>query len=323
MAIFPLSLDASPVADCRQGVITIGNFDGVHRGHQALLAETVRQAKEINAAAVAVTFDPHPLEILRPESFQPLLTTFPYRAELIQGFGVDHVVILETTSAFLRRGARDFFKKVVQETLAARAIVEGGNFCFGRGREGTVATLSDLSRAAGISLTLVPPQEVEGRLVSSSRVREALLAGDVAAAARLMGRAYRVEGNVEKAQQRGRTIGFPTANLSQTPTLIPGDGVYAGIAYHQGVAWPTAISIGPNPTFGEQGHKVEANLIGYQGNLYGQRLILDFLEKIRAIRKFGDVQELVAQIRQDVKQAEGLVEAHLTTPKGAKAGKSS
>lgn len=308
MAIFPLSLDAPFGAACRQGVIALGNFDGVHQGHQALLAEVVRQARAMEAPAVAVTFDPHPLEVLRPESFQPLLTTLAYRAKLIQALGVDHVAVLQTSSAFLRLSARDFFQKIITEGLAARAVVEGWNFCFGKGREGTVETLKEMGQAAGMGITLVPSREVKGRLVSSSRVREHLLAGDVNDAALLLGRPYQLEGTVEKDQQRGRTIGFPTANLHHVPTLIPGNGVYAGLAHQRGSPRPAAINIGPNPTFGEQGHKLEVHLIGFQGNLYGQKLSVDFLERIRATRPFAGVQELVGQIRKDIAKAEQIAE---------------
>lgn len=303
MAIFPFSLGQALAEDCRGGVISIGNFDGVHRGHQALLSETLRLARKGNVPAIAVTFDPHPLEILRPEAFQPLLTTIPHRAELIQAFGVDHVVVLHTTSEFLRLSAKDFFQTVVLDGVKARGIVEGWNFHFGKGREGTTDTLKELGKGSGIGVEIVQPKLVDGKLVSSSQVREALLGGQVAVAAALMGRPYRLEGRVEKAQQRGRTLGFPTANLFHVPTLIPGDGVYAAIAHHNGQPWPAAVNIGPNPTFGEQGHKLEVYLIGFQGNLYGQMLTVDFLEKIRASRPFGNVQELVAQIKKDVETA--------------------
>jgi len=314
MAIFPLFLE-QPLADaCRGGVITLGNFDGVHLGHRALLAETVRQAKERDLSSVAVTFDPHPLEVLRPESFQPVLTTLPHRVELIQAAGIIHVAVIQTTSAFLRLGADDFFQKIVLDLLAAAAVVEGWNFCFGKGREGTTQTLEDLGRASGVGVTVVPPREVNDRLVSSSRVRQDLLAGDVADAALLLGRPYRLEGRVERGQQRGRTIGFPTANLFHVPTLIPGDGVYAAIAYHNGKAWPAAANIGPNPTFGEQGHKLEVHLLGFQGNLYGQMLTVDFLERIRATHPFADVQELIAQIRKDSERAENIATAFLQRP---------
>ncbi|MFO0965669.1 MAG: bifunctional riboflavin kinase/FAD synthetase [Gemmataceae bacterium] len=307
MAVFPLSLDASASRlACRGGVVSIGNFDGVHRGHQALLGETMRQAKARGVPAVAVTFDPHPLEILRPESFQPLLTTLPYRAELIQALGVDHVVLLRTSSEFLRLSADDFFRRVIVEGLGAAALVEGWNFRFGRGRQGDGETLTRRGREAGIDVTLFPAHTVRDRLVSSSVVREDLLAGDVADAALLLGRPYRLEGKVVREQQRGRTLGFPTANLRDVKTLIPGDGVYAVLAHHGGKPWPGAANIGPNPTFGEQGHKLEVHLIGFQGNLYGHSLAVDFLEKIRNTRPFGNVRDLVAQIRDDVGKAHAV-----------------
>jgi riboflavin kinase/FMN adenylyltransferase len=304
MAVLSLSLEQpSRLPECRGGVISIGNFDGVHRGHQALLAETIRQAKERNVAAVVVTFDPHPLEILRPESFQPLLTTLPHRAELMQACGIHIVVILRTSSAFLRLSPDEFFQAVIVDGLGAHAVVEGWNFRFGRAREGGPETLESLGKAAGVDVTLVPPEKAGERLVSSSVVREDSLTGDVADAALLLGRPYRLEGRVEREQQRGRTIGFPTANLHDVRTLIPGDGVYAVLAQHAGKIWPGAANIGPNPTFGEQGHKLEVHFIGFEGNLYGQMVTVDFLQKIRATRPFASVQELVAQIERDVEEA--------------------
>jgi riboflavin kinase/FMN adenylyltransferase len=189
------------------------------------------------------------------------------------------------------------------ESIGARALAEGENFGFGRNREGDVRTLEALCRPAGLAFEVVPPLKKDGITVSSSRVRKALDAGDVGEAKSLLDRPYRLGGIVGTGQRRGNTIGFPTANLERVETLIPGDGVYAVRVRHEGRTWPGAANIGPNPTFGEQARKVEVHLIGFQGDLYGQSLTVDFLARLRETRPFGGVAELVEQLRRDVEDA--------------------
>jgi riboflavin kinase/FMN adenylyltransferase len=306
MAIHTRSWDQPLGNECRGGAVTIGNFDGVHRGHQALLAELCRQARALPGPAVVLTFDPHPLQLLRPAQFQPVLTTIMDRAALLQGYGADHVVILHTTPELLHLRAREFFDQVLGERLRARAIVPGFNFAFGRNREGTVDTLAALCGEAGVGFTLVPPLEVDGRIVSSSRVRAELVRGAVREAAVLLDRPYCLGGKVGTGQRRGRTLGFPTANLEEVEVLVPGNGVYAVRVAHEGKSWPGAANIGPNPTFGEHARKVEVHLIGFEGDLYGAALAVDFVERLRETRTFGSALELVEQLRVDVEQARRL-----------------
>jgi riboflavin kinase/FMN adenylyltransferase len=286
--------------------VTIGNFDGVHRGHAALVAEVRRQAQAAAGPAVVLTFNPHPLKLLRPEQFQPVLTMPDDRAELLQACGADHVILLRTTPQLLHLTAEEFFTQVLCERLDARALVEGENFGFGRNREGNVETLARLCQQSGLSLAIVPPVLMEGEKVSSSRVRKALLRGAVREAAALMNRPYRLRGKVGTGSRRGRTIGFPTANLEQVETLVPGDGVYAVRVYHGSDVWPGAANIGPNPTFGEQVRKVEVHLIGFQGDVVSQVLAVDFLERLRETRPFASVDQLVEQLHRDVEHARKL-----------------
>jgi riboflavin kinase/FMN adenylyltransferase len=309
MGIFSLSLDELAAAECRGGALTIGNFDGVHRGHLALLDTVGQVARDLAGPAVALTFDPHPLQLLRPEQFQPVLTTARDRAEIMVTRGVDEVTILRTTPELLQLTAREFFTRVVRAQLDARRLVEGVNFGFGHNREGNVQTLADLSRAAGLQ----PPLIVESLLadgvpVSSSRVRSALVQGRVREAADLLDRPYRLRGQVGAGQRRGQKLGFPTANLEQVTTLIPGDGVYAVRIATSGKQWGGAANIGPNPTFGEQARKVEVHILGFQGDLYGQTLAVDFVERLRDVKPFAGVAQLVAQLRADVEQARRLTE---------------
>jgi riboflavin kinase/FMN adenylyltransferase len=309
MAIAILSWEGTPPAPFQGGAVAVGNFDGVHRGHAALLAELRSQARAVDGPAVALTFDPHPLKLLRPEQFMPVLTTVADRAGLLESHGADHVLILQTTPGLLQLTAREFFHQVIQSRLRARVIVEGANFAFGRNREGNIDTLRQLCEEVHIRLAVVPPFLLKGVPVSSSRVRDALVRGAVREAADLLGRPYRLSGTVGTGQRRGQRLGFPTANLEQMESLVPGDGVYAVRVERLGATWAGAANIGPNPTFGESARKVEVHLIGFQGDLYGQRLAVDFVERLRDTRPFRGPEELVAQLRQDVEQASRLVGA--------------
>jgi riboflavin kinase/FMN adenylyltransferase len=311
MATFTQSLDQPFPDECSGGAVTIGNFDGVHLGHQSLLAETARQAKIASGPSVAITFEPHPQQLLRPADFQPLLTTFGQRARLIQEYGVDHVLILRISEAFLRLSASEFFERLVYAGLKARAIVEGFNFAFGRRREGTTDMLRALSAEAGIALSLVKACEQGGQPVSTSRVRAELLAGNVSGARQLLGRCYSLSGTVAVGQKRGRTLGFPTANLDNIATLIPADGVYAGRVSREGRIWPAAVNIGPNPTFSEHDRKIEAHLIGFQGELYNDTLSVDFHERIRATKTFSGAAELIHQLQTDIQQTLQSLAANL------------
>jgi riboflavin kinase/FMN adenylyltransferase len=303
MAIVTLNWEEMPPAPCRGGAVAVGNFDGVHRGHAALLADLRQQARQSSGPAVVLTFDPHPLKLLRPEQFLPVLTLTADRAQLLEAAGADHVVILRTTERLLQLSAVDFFEQVLRQRLDARAVVEGANFAFGHNREGTVEVLRRLCAEAGLTMHVVAPVLVDGVIVSSSRVRAALLRGAVREAAQLLGRPYRLRGVVGTGQRRGATLGFPTANVEQIETVIPADGVYAVRILHSGSTWAGAANLGPNPTFGEQARKVEVHIIGFQGDLYGQPLAVDFLERLRDTRPFRGVDELVQQLRRDVEQA--------------------
>lgn len=303
MAVYSIDWDAAPPSDCRGGAVAIGNFDGVHRGHAALLAELRRQADDIRGPAVALTFDPHPFELLRPGQSPPRLTAAEDRSRLLYELGADRVLVLRATLQLLALSAEEFFAEVIQKRLEARALVEGSNFGFGRGRGGDVATLSRLCAPAGIRLTVVPPVFLDGIEVSSSRVRAALTTGNVREAAALLVRPYRLFGVVGTGQRRGQKLGFPTANLERIETLVPGEGVYAVRVPHEGRVWPGAANIGANPTFGEDARKIEIHLIGFEGDLYGQPLAVDFVERLRETRPFKSVAELIEQLRSDIEQA--------------------
>ena len=245
--------------EARGGAVSIGNFDGVHLGHVAIVRRLLERAAAVDGPAIVFTFDPHPVRLLRPDQCPPPLTWTERKAELLAALGVDWVVAYPTDEALLRLSAQEFFDRIVRGALAARALVEGPNFYFGHNREGTIERLRQLTTAAKITLDVVPPVEVGGQLVSSSRVRALLASGRVEEAAKLLGVPYRIRGMVTHGAGRGAKIGFPTANLAAIETLLPAQGVYAGRAWGEGQSWPAAMNLGPSPTFGDAHVRIEVH----------------------------------------------------------------
>jgi riboflavin kinase/FMN adenylyltransferase len=297
-------------ASLRKGAVAIGNFDGVHRGHARIVERLLAVAKQVNGPAVVFTFDPHPARLLRPEEAPPPLTWIERKAELLGELGVDHVIAYPTDEALLQLSAEEFFDRIARERLDARAMVEGPNFYFGRGRSGDIERLQALCNASDVLLEVVEPIKIGGEYVSSSRVRKLIEAGRVEEAAHLLTRPYRLRGMVTHGASRGHRIGFPTANVDAIDTLLPAAGVYAGRALlADGGSIAAAINIGPNPTFGEQGHKVEVHLIDWHGALYGQPLEVDFHARLRDIQRFDGVETLKTQLNDDIEQARTILKA--------------
>jgi riboflavin kinase / FMN adenylyltransferase len=289
--------------EARGGAVAIGNFDGVHRGHLTIVRRLLERAAAVGGPAIVFTFDPHPVRILRPDQCPPPLTWTERKAELLAAQGVDWIVAYPTDEALLKLSATDFFDRIVRDALAARALVEGPNFYFGHNREGTIDILRGLTEAANISLDVVAPVVVDGAIVSSSRVRELIRAGEVEQAGKLLSAPYRIRGMVTHGAGRGAKIGFPTANLGAIDTLLPAQGVYAGTAWVGDASWPAAINLGSSPTFGDASVRVEVHLIGLDEPLYGQPLEVDFLAHLREIRPFDSPDALAQQLAQDVDEA--------------------
>jgi riboflavin kinase/FMN adenylyltransferase len=285
----------------RGGYVSIGNFDGVHTGHQKIAQRVRSLAEPQRVPAVIMTFDPHPLALLRPDHVPPSLTTLEHKAELLEQAGASCVVAYPTDRKLLQLTPEEFFD----------AIIEGPNFCFGKDRKGDIGTLQDLCQRRGVSLEVLEPVGGEA-IVSSSSIRSLIIEGRLAEAAALLGHPYRLRGEVVGGARRGQTIGFPTANLTQIETLLPRDGVYGGLARVDGRSFAAAINIGPNPTFGESARKVEVHLIEFAGDLYGTWLDIDLYERLRETRKFDSREQLVQQISLDVAAARTLL-----TPKSA------
>lgn len=293
------------------GCISIGNFDGVHTGHATMLRALKVLASSQNRPAVAVTFDPHPIVLLRPEHAPPVLTTPEERVRLLKLCGMDGVVILPVNRQLLEMSPVQFFSDVVQGSFQAKGIVEGPNFQFGKGRAGTVATLERLCTSAGMDLRIAQAVEDSSQLVSSSRIRTLLSERSLGEAVKLLGHPYRLSGTVESGAQRGRTIGFPTANLGGVVSLIPANGVYAGQTELDGKRYTVAVSIGPNPTFADQRQKIECHIVGYSGDLYSKRLDVDLLHDIRPLCSFPSVNALIQQIESDVAECVRLIQVSL------------
>lgn len=292
----------------RGALVSIGNFDGVHAGHAILLGRLVERARAAGRASLVLTFEPHPLTILRPGAIPPRLTTPERKADLMARLGVDDVLAYPTSPQLLSMSPHEFFDEVLVKQLDIAGLVEGPNFLFGAGRRGDVALLERLCASRGMACHVVDPVQVDGEWISSSSVRRALAEGNVETANRLLGRPYRLAGRVVSGARRGRTIGFPTANLAEIETVIPRDGVYGGVSTVGGVHYPVAMNIGANPTFGEANAKVELHLAGFSGDLYGGVLEVDFLGRLRDTQLFSSLDALKSQLERDVIAAKQLAD---------------
>jgi riboflavin kinase / FMN adenylyltransferase len=304
-------------ADWGRSVVTIGVFDGVHRGHQRIIGRAVEVAHGLGQPMVVITFDPHPAEVIRPGSHPFLLCTAPRRAELLAELGADVVCMLPFTLEFSQLSPEEFVRSVLVERLHTAFVVVGENFRFGHRAAGDVAALAELGEKYDFAAEAVPLLRGGGVKVSSSLIRQKLADGDVTGAAADLGRPHRVEGVVVPGHRRGKALGFPTANLETFPhTAIPADGVYAGWLSvlgeragqeTEGERWPAAISVGTNPTFGGQDRVVEAYALDRDDlELYGVHVGVDFAARLRGMERFGSAAELAEQMRRDVDQARAI-----------------
>ena len=296
-----------------RSVVTIGSYDGVHRGHQLIIGRTVARARELGLPAVVVTFDPHPSEVVRPGSHPPLLAPHPRRAALMAELGVDAVLVLPFTAEFSQLSPADFVAKVLVDKLHARTVVEGPNFRFGHRAAGNVEFLAGQGETYDYDVLVIDLYERgragDGEPFSSTLIRRLVAEGDVAGAAEVLGRPHRVEGVVVRGAQRGRELGYPTANVETLPhTAIPADGVYAGWLTADGERMPAAISVGTNPQFDGTERTVEAYAIDRVGlDLYGLHVAVDFLTYIRGQEKFDTLDALLRRMATDVDRCRELL----------------
>lgn len=310
-------LELRQVAPGRPSAVTLGVFDGVHLGHQHLINELHRLARARGLASVVLTFHPAPVSVLRPEVRLQYITTLEERLRLLRALGVDQVGRLTFTSELAQVSARDFLKGLRDE-LDVRLIVGGPDLAIGRGREGTVEWLRRHGPALGVDVATVEFLSDAGRKMGSSTIREALQVGDVVTAGRLLGRPFALHGPVVRGAQRGRSLGFPTANIAVGADLaIPAFGVYVSRVYVGETAYPAVTNIGRRPTFDDGPPTVEPHLLDFDGDLYDQELRVELLARLRGEQKFSGVEELVAQIRRDVAAARAYFASQPERPQRA------
>ncbi|MFQ5586440.1 MAG: bifunctional riboflavin kinase/FAD synthetase [Thermodesulfobacteriota bacterium] len=284
-------------------VLTLGNFDGVHLGHQRILQRVVQRAEQLNLPSVVYTFDPHPLKVVAPHKSPPLITTGSDKARLIASFGISRLVLAQFTREFAAQHPTEFVEDVLMNQLKVREVWVGHDYTFGRGKRGTVEYLKELGRGFGFAVHVVPAQKKNGTIVSSSLVRRYIQGGNVRDAAQLLGRHYTITGTVVEGDRRGREIGFPTANIASDGELMPKDGVYAAYVNLGRKRRPGVANIGLAPTFGREHPVLEVHIIDFKRPIYGREVRIEFVERLRGERSFNDVGGLVRQITRDIEKA--------------------
>jgi riboflavin kinase / FMN adenylyltransferase len=306
---------AAPLPPLPNGsTVTVGSFDGVHLGHQAVLREIDRRARAAGRASVLVTFDPHPLEVVNPGAAPPLLTTGPERLEVLALSPLDYVLLVRFDRHLAGLTPEQFVQEVLLERCSLRELVIGHDHGFGRARSGDVATLRRLGASHGFEVDVVPPVDFGGQHVSSSRIRRAVAGGDLATAGAMLGRRYGVVGPVGEGERRGRLLGVPTINLFELSPrkLLPPDGVYAVRVEWRGGSAGGMMNQGPRPTFQDGRRILEAHIFDFEGDLYGEWVRIEWIERLRDIQRFGSVEQLKQQLERDRARAvAALAAAHI------------
>lgn len=299
----------SPLSDGRGAVVTVGTFDGVHRGHWEVLREIRRRADARGSRAILVTFDPHPLEVVNPAMAPPLLTTAEEKKEILAESGLDYAVFIRFTEELSRWTPERFVERILVERIGVAELVVGYDHGFGRGRSGDVDTLRALGRKWGFDVDVVAPVAVDGDAISSTRVRRAVSEGRIRDAALGLGRPYSLRGTVIRGEGRGRGLGFPTANLrvGTREKLLPPSGVYAVRAVLRRGSYPAAMHLGPRPTFEGAAPSVEVHLLDFRGDIYGEVVRVDLVDRLRDVTPFESVHALVAQLHRDVERSREIL----------------
>jgi len=291
-------------------VLTLGNFDGVHLGHQAIFSKIVERAAAVNGTSIAFTFEPHPLKVLAPERSPRLLNTFHGKMRLFEQAGIEVVVCANFTRSFADQNPEDFARDVLHTLIGVREVYVGYDYAFGKGREGSIDSLRSMGTTYGFEVGVIEPVRIDDIVVSSSVVRELLANGRVEDAARLLGRQYSIEGEIIHGAHRGQKLGFPTANLKTANELIPGFGVYAVTARLLGDTLAKGVaSIGIRPTFDSGPVSIEVYLFDIDEDLYGKEMEVFFVTRLRGEQKFSSPEALIKQIRKDVQDAEDALKA--------------
>ena len=291
-------------------VITLGNFDGLHLGHQELIKMVIKRAKEKGAVSLVVTFRPHPLKILAPAKCPPLISIYEEKIKLFEKMGIDVLVKIPFTVDFSSMAPEDFVKDVLCGLLGAKEIFVGYNYRFGRGREGNVQTLKRLGEKFGFTVREVQQVSLNGEVISSSKIRHLLKDGEVEHASKLLGRTYAITGIVVKGDGRGKGLGFPTANIVPKHSIIPANGVYAARLYVRDRLYDGIANIGMRPTFNKENLTIEVHVFEFNEDIYNEEVSLYFIKKIREEKKFKGADELIHQIDSDIKTAKEILSGH-------------
>jgi riboflavin kinase / FMN adenylyltransferase len=294
--------------DGRGSVVTVGTFDGVHRGHQQVLREIVGRASGTNRRSVLVTFHPHPLRVVRPEMAPPLLTTPAEKKAILAESGLEYAIFLPFTRTLQEYSARRFVEEILLGRVGMRELVIGYDHGFGKDREGSVETMRELGEELGFDVDVVDAVSLGETAISSTRIRRALALGDVLEAARALGRPYSLQGRVVHGEKRGRELGFPTANISvdDPEKLIPLYGIYAVYGWVRGERIPGLLHLGPRPTFAGSPATVELYLLDWSGDLYGREVRVEFCTRLREVLPFSTVEALVVRMREDEEEARAI-----------------
>ena len=293
----------------RDSILTIGVFDGVHLGHRRLITELIRQARQKDLLAGVVTFRHHPEDLLSGGKRLPFLTDIKTRTKLLKDEGVDFIVTLSFTKELAGLSARQFIN-LLRQHLRMRGLVIGSDFALGKGREGDTGAIQSLGKEMGLCVSVVPPLQINGEVVSSTILRKALAAGNINKVQELTGRPYSLHGKVVEGAGRGEGLGFPTANMDvKSGQALPPDGVYVGLTRVNGKIYQSMTNIGRNPTFGDVERSVESYLVDYHGDLYGKEVYLDIVARLRDEKKFANSEELKKQISQDIVQGKTILES--------------
>lgn len=291
--------------------VTLGNFDGVHLGHKHLFERLKKKALDLGGQALVLTFDPHPVRVLRPEMSPPLITSLDQKIKLLDENGIDGVILAEFTKKFASQHPASFVNDILSVALNAGFVLVGHDFTFGKGKEGTIESLKSFGKQAGFEVEVTDALTLGGEIISSTRIREFIKGGNVKKAASFLGRPHNIEGLVVKGRGRGKSLGFPTANIDFKAELIPQDGVYAVNVVLEGQRYKGISNIGMKPTFGDEDRSVEVHIFDFDESLYGKNIDLLFLDRIRGEIRFENQDSLANQIKKDILLAEDMLKKEL------------
>ena len=298
----------------KNAVITIGNFDGVHIGHQALFHEVIEKADAIDGTSIAMTFEPHPIRVLQKNNNPPLITLQEQKTELIERSGMDVLICVPFTKQFASLSAEDFIKDLLIDKIGMKAIIVGGDYTFGKNREGNLALLKTMAPRLGYEVIVadwIKATQKAANRISSTRIRELVMAGKIEPARKMLGRHYQIRGQVVRGRDRGgKLLGIPTANINLQDELCPKTGIYAVTVEHNDRTYRGVANIGYSPPFDDNEFTVEVHLLDFAENIYDEKIRVNFIERIRDEKKFADIHELKEQIHQDIKTAEKILAAY-------------